>query len=293
MRARHARHLLAAASVIGVVALLPATAGAHPEECAASNAFTDTATVAWAGWIDQPEDCASPAEVARRDDSGAQLAAGESEGTDNLTLTSSTPKQPPFETETDFNSDLAFENGYAFGGNYDGVQIWDVRDGQTPALASLIHCPGSQNDVTVNDGILVTSTDSVRNQARVRGQRVPTDDAPRLRQGHELGGAADLRRPRTRIGRSTSVDVQTDCGSHTHTVLPERDRLIVYVQSYDIPGRHGDAQVRLRGAARPDLDRLDPEAQPGRRARRRRAGAVPGRRQRRHDRHAARHHRLP
>jgi hypothetical protein len=29
--------------------------------------------------------------------------------------------------------------------------------------------------------------------------------------------------------------VRTDCGSHTHTVLPERDRLLVYVQSYDIP----------------------------------------------------------
>ncbi len=29
-------------------------------------------------------------------------------------------------------------------------------------------------------------------------------------------------------------DVFTDCGSHTHTVVPERDRLLVYVNSYDI-----------------------------------------------------------
>jgi hypothetical protein len=117
----------------------------------------------------------SAAAVRNPDDSDAQLARGESEGTDNLTLTSSTPKPPPFEATGDFNSDLAFENRYAYGGNYDGVQIWDVRDNETPRLASSIHCPGSQNDVTVNDGILVTSTDSVRNKAECEGNvSVPT-----------------------------------------------------------------------------------------------------------------------
>ena len=30
------------------------------------------------------------------------------------------------------------------------------------------------------------------------------------------------------------TSVRTDCGSHTHTVLPEANRLIVYVQSYDV-----------------------------------------------------------
>jgi WD40 repeat protein len=83
----------------------------------------------------------SAAAVNGYDDSAATLAAGESDETDNLTLLSNTPKAAPFETEADFNSDLAFENGYAFGGNNDRVQIWDVRDGQT-ALASFIHCPG-------------------------------------------------------------------------------------------------------------------------------------------------------
>ena len=93
----------------------------------------------------------------------------------NLALLSNTPQPAPF-GRGDFNSDLAFENGYAFGGNYDGVQIWDVRDPDHPALAASIHCPGSQNDVTVNDGILVTSTDSVRNKAECEGNMsVPTD----------------------------------------------------------------------------------------------------------------------
>ena len=56
-------------------------------------------------------------------------------GDRQLTLLSNPPKPPSFETTSDFDSDLAFENGYAYGGNYDGVQIWDVRDGQKPALA--------------------------------------------------------------------------------------------------------------------------------------------------------------
>jgi hypothetical protein len=41
---------------------------------------------------------------------GRVVAAGESDGTDNLTLLSNTPKPAPFETEGDFNSDLAFDN---------------------------------------------------------------------------------------------------------------------------------------------------------------------------------------
>jgi hypothetical protein len=81
--------------------------------------------------------------VSTFDDSTAQLAAAEQAG-DNLELRSNTPRPAPFAEDGDFNSDLAFENGYAFGGNYDGVQIWDVRDPDHPALAAAIHCPGSQ-----------------------------------------------------------------------------------------------------------------------------------------------------
>jgi hypothetical protein len=78
-------------------------------------------------------------------------------------------------TNSDLNSDLAFEDGYAFQGNYDGIQVFDVRKGDRPRYASFVHCPGSQNDVTINDGILVTSTDSRRNKAECEGNRAATD----------------------------------------------------------------------------------------------------------------------
>ena len=96
---------------------------------------------------------------------------------------SNTPKRAPFEAEGDFNSDIAFEDGFAFGGNYDGVQIWDVRGDGAPKLASSIHCPGSQNDVTVNDGILVTSTDSRRTDASCNSASTTTPGAPTTWEG--------------------------------------------------------------------------------------------------------------
>jgi hypothetical protein len=39
MRALRVRHLFVAALAVGVVSLLPATAGAHPEACAGNGLF--------------------------------------------------------------------------------------------------------------------------------------------------------------------------------------------------------------------------------------------------------------
>jgi hypothetical protein len=45
MSALRVRHLFIAALTVGVVSLLPATAGAHPEECAATCAFSGSTTL--------------------------------------------------------------------------------------------------------------------------------------------------------------------------------------------------------------------------------------------------------
>jgi hypothetical protein len=228
MRAPRVRHLFAAAVAMGVMALIPATAAAHPEACAETGAFSTSPSADWyAAWTMENEGCLSQAAVNGFDDSGAQLAAGETDGTDNLTHLYNKPKPVPFEVPADFNSDVAFENGYAYVGNYDGVQIWDVRDGQEPALAASIHCPGSQNDVTVNDGILVTSTDSRRTDDSCASTSTTTPSDPSTWEGLKV---FDVRNP---YSPRYLASVRTDCGSHTHTVLPERDRLIIYVQSYD------------------------------------------------------------
>jgi hypothetical protein len=223
---------LGAVATLAVCALAPAAANAHPEACAETG-FTAAVSSDWfAGWSDS-ESCISSAAVRGFDDSGAQLEMGESAGTKNLKLISNTPKEEPFESTADLNSDLAFEDGYAYQGNYDGVQIWDVRDPSNPELVTKIHCPGSQNDVTVNDGILVTSTDSVRNKAECEGNTSVPTTSPEYGQSTNWEGLRvfDVSDPRN---PEYVTDVFTDCGSHTHTVLPEDDRLLIYVQSYDI-----------------------------------------------------------
>jgi hypothetical protein len=239
MPSRRVKCLAAAVAAIGAVALLPAAASAHPEECA------NTTTVAnapsgdfFAGWF-AGEDCMSAGATKNFDDSDAQLTQGQ-DGTDNLQLLANKPKQPPFETEGDLNSDIAFENGYAFQGNYDGFNVWDVRQPEDPRLAATVHCPGSQNDVTVNDGILVTSTDSVRNNDSCQSTSVSTM-SPEYGQPTNWEGLKvwDVRNP---YNPRYLAAVRTDCGSHTHTVLPERDRLVIYVQSYDIPAAGAPAK---------------------------------------------------
>ena len=234
MPARRVCHVLAITAALAAVSLMPTAASAHPEACAVTGGITGSPLAdVFESWAASSEGCLSANVVAGFDDSGATLAPGETAGTDNIELRSNTPKPAPFEAEADFNSDLAFENGYAFGGNYDGVQIWDVRDEDNPKLAASIHCPGSQNDVTVNDGILVTSTDSIRNKAECEGNvSVPTSSPeygqPTNWEGLRVFDVSNPRKPKFLTA------VRTDCGSHTHTVLPERDRLLIYVQSYDI-----------------------------------------------------------
>ena len=234
MSARPVRHLLACAIALGAVALLPSTASAHPEACAKATLASMPSTEAFTGWHDAYEACIGSAAMENFDDSSAQLASGQTAGTSNLRHVFNRPKSAPFDdivTNTDLNSDLAFEGGYAFQGNYDGVQVFDVRKGDRPKYASFVHCPGSQNDVTINDGILVTSTDSRRNKAECDGNRAATTAEAASEatswEGIRIWDASDPE------NLEYVTAVRTDCGSHTHTVIPEKRRLLIYVSSYD------------------------------------------------------------
>jgi hypothetical protein len=217
--------LVVAAFAIGV----PSATG-HPEECSTAAAWssTDGGYSPYLSWQGAEESiCLSKSVTSRYDDSDAELGKGERDEA-NLSLVSSTPKTGPFAGESAFNSDLAFEDGYAYQGNYEGVAIWDVRKGRSPKLVNQIVCPGSQNDVTINDGILITSTDSRRTNDGCSSTSTMTPGDRSTWEGIKVW---DVRNPRS---PKLLTSVFTDCGSHTHTVLPERKRLIVYVQSYDI-----------------------------------------------------------
>ena len=137
----------------------------------------------------------------------------------------SRPSRPHSRPEGAFNSDLAFENGCSSGRLRGRRHLGRPRATSRPTLVNQIHCPGSQNDVTINDGILITSTDSRRTNGTVpNSTSTSTPDRGRTTwEGLKVWDVSDPTEPALR------KSVRTDCGSHTHTVLPEADRLIVYV----------------------------------------------------------------
>ena len=219
-----------AALVIGVP-----TATGHPEECASTSAWSsmDGGYSPYLSWQGAEETvCISKSAYSRFDDSDAKLTKPNATATAGLRLLASRSKQGPFAPYAMFNSDIAFEDGYAYQGNYEGVSIWDVRDPSNPTLASQLVCPGSQNDVTINDGILVTSTDSRRTDDSCASSATSTPTAPTTWEGLKVFDVSDPANP------VHEASVRTDCGSHTHTVLPEADRLLVYVSSYDVSGKN-------------------------------------------------------
>ena len=223
----------AIAGLVAVAALaigVPSATG-HPEECAGTSAWasTDGGYSPYLSWQGAEESiCVSKSVTSRYDDSDAALTREGQSDTAGLELVASRAKHGPFNTESAFNSDIAFEDGFAYVGNYEGVTIYDVRDPSNPTVAGQILCPGSQNDVTINDGILITSTDSRRTNDGCSSTSTSTPGAPTTWEGLKVFDVRNPKSPRL------LTSVRTDCGSHTHTVLPEANRLIVYVQSYDV-----------------------------------------------------------
>ena len=146
----------------------------------------------------------------------------------NMHLVASIGKRPAADGGlTNVNTDLAFWGSYAIAGNYDGIQIIDIADPTNPQYVATPRCPGSQNDVSVFANLIVSSTDSLRNNDTCNstsGSGTSLDAWEGLR----IWDWSDPENP------EYVKSVKTDCGSHTHTTIPdvENNRLIVYVSSY-------------------------------------------------------------
>jgi len=73
----------------------------------------------------------------------------------NLRVLSKTPPPKDFVGET--NSDLAFIGSLAIQGNYNGFQVWEIKDPAKPELVIGYVCPASQSDVSVYGNLLFVS----------------------------------------------------------------------------------------------------------------------------------------
>jgi hypothetical protein len=132
------------------------------------------------------------------------------------------------------HSDIAFWGNTAVAGNYDGFRIFNTDTHQL--LVSYL-CRGPQNDVSLwpaSNGhlLLFLSNDTPQtNGATVCSQNRLSDTTacgPACFEGIRIFDLTDPSSPQLIHA------VYTDCGSHTHTLVPDlaNNRVLLYVSSY-------------------------------------------------------------
>jgi hypothetical protein len=141
----------------------------------------------------------------------------------------------------DFQSDLAFWGDLAVAGNYDGFKIIDISKPDSPRVLANVSCRGPQNDVSVWEDLLILSVDQPRTSGNCDSElAVPAHD-PTAWEGIRIFSIKEiLATPADQDGFIRNINpiaaVATDCGSHTHTTIPDlkNDRLLVYISSYPL-----------------------------------------------------------
>ena len=159
-----------------------------------------------------------------------ELPAGATASSRNVSLVANLPKSGAFAAEDAFNSDLAFQGHYAYAGNYNGFTVYDIKNPRKPREVSQTVCLGSQNDISVSGRLLFLSVDSRRNNntCSSRAATAAESASGAYWEGIRIFDISNPRAPQYVAG------VETDCGSHTHTLVPSKDGkdVYVYVSSY-------------------------------------------------------------
>jgi hypothetical protein len=141
------------------------------------------------------------------------------------------PGTVPWDTR---NTDLAFWEKLAIQGRYDGFRIVDIRAPGNPREIAYFECVSPQGDVGVYRNLVFRSVDSPQR----------TDQCAKESQSGNPTGADCAPAPSPCTGFEgiqifdiSDVDdiqlvksVPLDCGSHTHTVVPDqgRNRVLIY-----------------------------------------------------------------
>jgi hypothetical protein len=145
------------------------------------------------------------------------------------------------------NSDMAFQGGHLFLGNFYGVNFYDISSPENIKLMTSLVCPGGQGDVSVYGHLLFMSVESANGRLDCGVQGVPLpagykpppfslDEAlsgklppqppanPDRFRGVRIFDISDLSNPKQ------VAAVQSCRGSHTHTlVVDPKDKENVYL----------------------------------------------------------------
>jgi hypothetical protein len=158
------------------------------------------------------------------------------------------PGTVPWDTR---NTDLAFWRKTVIQGRYDGFRVVDVGSPRRPQELAFFPCVSPQGDVGVYGNLVFRSVDSpqLTDQCTAVSQNgSPTGaacaPAPSPCTGFEGIQIFDIRDLRN-IRHIASVPL--DCGSHTHTVVPDlkQDRVLIYNSVSGVgrqanPGKYGN-----------------------------------------------------
>ncbi|MFC7217646.1 LVIVD repeat-containing protein [Streptomyces polyrhachis] len=157
----------------------------------------------------------------------AAIAAGEIPGVDEVVHSPNVKHVAniPQHALTSLNTDIAFQGKYAFAGNYNGFTIYDITRPSSPKIVTEVLCPGSQNDISVSGDLLFLSTDSSRSDNSCNSTSLPATEKAAW-EGLKIFDISDKRDPKY------VSSVETACGSHTHTLVPDGRDIYVYVSSY-------------------------------------------------------------
>ncbi|HMI55036.1 MAG TPA: hypothetical protein VK494_02510 [Gemmatimonadaceae bacterium] len=148
------------------------------------------------------------------------------------------------------NSDLAFSGNYAFQGNFNGFQVWDITNPQQPMLKKAFVCPASQSDVSVYRNLLFVSGEDFGARLDCGTQGVKDTVSKDRVRGIRIFDITDIDNPKN-VG-----NVQTCRGSHTHSLLvdpKDPENIYIYIS--------GSAPVRSPNEL-PGCVNLSPEKDP-------------------------------
>jgi hypothetical protein len=125
-------------------------------------------------------------------------------------------------------TDIAFWNDVAVAGNLSpgGFRLLKLERAAIQELAQF-NCNGSQSDVSIWKNLVFVSVDGPRMS--------PECDSGSASQGFEGIRVVDIGSLDAPAPRQVAF-VQTDCGSHTHTLVPDEanGRVLIYVLSYPL-----------------------------------------------------------
>lgn len=154
-------------------------------------------------------------------------------------------------------SDLAFWGDRMVAGTLHagsgGFRLLDISNPRSPRLVSHFVCPGSQSDVSIWRDLVFLSVDGMRaagNDVNGGGPRRAEDCGAPAASADQIASGAGWEGVRIVSISNPSqpaqvAAVRTDCGSHTHTIVPDeaRDRILIYVLSYPLGNQPPNCSV--------------------------------------------------